>query len=247
MAFDLVINSLAFYEDEDARIKDITTAMNALVDDQVLRRTEIMRDCGKFYKPDGPIFVQCEKFPSHDEAATAFDEIKNYPQSLINALTTRDYEIHRAMLSLDQRLKQVPFMSREEVAALDSDKARIKKLKTEDNFPSAMSLFEGILATNGKDQLSLGTFIRLLRSCAYHSDVKSAIHVFAQLESLEHIKLKPVAYQNMMLTFINAGRVEETEEIFRAYIAACKSGRLGQHKSTTAEIGRTNRSKFGTP
>jgi len=42
----------------------------------------------------------------------------------------------------------------------------------------------------------------------------------------------------MMLTFINAGRVEETEEIFRAYIAACKSGRLGQHKSTTAEIGR---------
>ena len=77
MAFDLVTNSLAFYEDEDARIKDITTAMNALVDDQVLRRTEIMRDCGKFYKPDGSIFVQCEKFPSRDEAATAFDEIKN--------------------------------------------------------------------------------------------------------------------------------------------------------------------------
>ncbi len=77
MAFDLVINSLAFYEDEDARIRDITTAMNALVDDQVLRRTEIMRDCGKLYKPDGSIFVQCEKFPSRDEAATAFDEIKN--------------------------------------------------------------------------------------------------------------------------------------------------------------------------
>ena len=159
-------------------------------------------------------------------------------EALINALTTRDYEIHRAMLSLDQRLKQVPFMSREEVAALDSDKARIEKLKAEDNFPSAMSLFEGILATNGKDQLSMGTFIRLLRSCAYHSDVKSAIHVFAQLEVLEHLKLKPVAYQNMMLTFINAGRAEETEEIFRAYIAACKKGRLGQHRGTTAEIGR---------
>jgi len=70
MAFDLVINLLAFYEDEDARIKDITMAMNALVDDQVLRRTEIMRDCGKLYKPDGSIFVQCEKFPRRDEAAT---------------------------------------------------------------------------------------------------------------------------------------------------------------------------------
>ena len=33
--------------------------MNALVDDQVLRRTEIMRDCDKYYyKPDGSINVR---------------------------------------------------------------------------------------------------------------------------------------------------------------------------------------------
>jgi len=56
MAFDLIT---AFYEGEDARIKDITTPMNALVDDQVLRRTEIMRDCDKYYyKPDGSINVR---------------------------------------------------------------------------------------------------------------------------------------------------------------------------------------------
>ncbi len=78
MAFDLVTNSLAFYENEDDRIKAITTAMNALVDDQVLRRTEIMRDGGKFYKPDGSIFVQCEKFSRRDQAATGFNEVKNH-------------------------------------------------------------------------------------------------------------------------------------------------------------------------
>jgi len=77
MVCDLVTSSLAFYENEDARIKDITTAMNALVDDQVLRRTEIVRDNGKTYKPDGAVFVQCEKFVKRDQAASAFTEGKN--------------------------------------------------------------------------------------------------------------------------------------------------------------------------
>ena len=63
MAMELVTNSLAFYKDEDARIKEITTAMNVLVGEQALRRTEIMRDNGKHYTPDGSVFVQCEKFP----------------------------------------------------------------------------------------------------------------------------------------------------------------------------------------
>ena len=46
MAMELVTNSLAFYKDEDARIKEITTAMNVPVGEQALPRTEIMRDNG---------------------------------------------------------------------------------------------------------------------------------------------------------------------------------------------------------
>jgi hypothetical protein len=77
MAMELVTTSLAFYKDEDARIKEITTAMNVLVGEQALRRAEIMRDNGKHYTPDGSVFVQCEKFARHDEAASAFTEVKN--------------------------------------------------------------------------------------------------------------------------------------------------------------------------
>lgn len=77
MAMELVTGSLAFHKDEDTRIKDITTAMVTLVDEQVFRRTEIMRDNGRHYKPDGCVFVQCEKFPRRDGAATAFSEVKN--------------------------------------------------------------------------------------------------------------------------------------------------------------------------
>ncbi len=157
---------------------------------------------------------------------------------LIHALTTRDWEIHRAVVSLDQRVKHLAFLSRDEVATLEADKGRIEKLKTEDNFPSAMSLFEGILAIGGKDQLKMGTYIRLLRSCAFHADVRAAIHVFAQLESMKHLKLTHLVYQNMILTFMNAGRVNECEEIFRSYLAACNDGRLVRHKGASAETGR---------
>ena len=77
MAMELVTNSLDFYKDEDAQIREITTAMNVLVDEQVLRRTGILRDNGNHYTLDSSVFVQCEKYPRYDEAASAFNEIKN--------------------------------------------------------------------------------------------------------------------------------------------------------------------------
>jgi len=160
-------------------------------------------------------------------------------ETLIQALTTRDYEIQRAILSLDQRLKHVA-LSQDEASTLEADKGRIEKLRMEDNFPSAMSLFEGILSIGGKGLVHLTTYIRLLRSCAYHSDVDSALHVFAQLESSKHLNLNHLVFQNMILTFMNARLVEQCEEIFKAYLAACKEGFLGQHKGATAESGRYN-------
>ena len=51
--------------------------MNVLVGEQTLRKTDILRDNGKHYTPDGCVFVQCEKFVRHDEAASAFNEVKN--------------------------------------------------------------------------------------------------------------------------------------------------------------------------
>ncbi|KAF9530974.1 hypothetical protein CPB83DRAFT_849956 [Crepidotus variabilis] len=159
-------------------------------------------------------------------------------EKLIQALTTRDWEIHRATVALEQRVKHVRFSDRDEVATLESDQGRIETLKTEDNFPSAMSLFEGILAIGGRDQLTLPTFTRLLRSCASHGDWKAAVHVFAQLESVKSLRVNHSIYQNMILTFIRADRLEATEEIFNTYLKACKQGRLGGHVGRNADAGR---------
>ena len=159
-------------------------------------------------------------------------------ETLIIAFTNRDFEIQRAILSVDQKIKHVAFLSQDEVSTLDADKGRIERLRMEDNFPSAMSLFEGLLAIGGKQHLRLSTFIRLLRSCAYHSDVVSALHVFAQLETANHLKVNHLVYQHLILTFVNARRVEQCEETFNSYLADCKGGRLAQHKGSTAEVGR---------
>ena len=156
-------------------------------------------------------------------------------EKLIQALTTRDWELHRAIVALESRVKHVPLCRRDEVASLDEDRARIETLKKEDNFSSALSLFEGILAIGGRDQLDLSTFNRLLRSCSFHSNVDAAIHVFGQLESAKDINPNHAVYQNMILTFSNAGRVDDSEMIFQAFRKASQEGRLGQFKGPSAD------------
>ncbi|KAF8905824.1 hypothetical protein CPB84DRAFT_1676251 [Gymnopilus junonius] len=155
-------------------------------------------------------------------------------QSLIKALVDRDLEVMKAITSFEVRMKRSPLSGRPEAATSEIDQARIQKLKEEDNFASAMSLFEGVLAIGAKDQLSYATYSRLLSSCAKHSDVNSAIHVWAQLESVEkHIGL--VAYHSMLLTFSNANRIEDAEKVFEAVLQASRTGKLRSYPVTLVE------------
>ncbi|CAA7269201.1 unnamed protein product [Cyclocybe aegerita] len=148
-------------------------------------------------------------------------------EHLIQALTIRDWEVQRAIVSLQNRAKQGTLPDRDEVATVETDQARIEQLKTEDNFASAMSLFEGILAIGGRSQLEMATFNRLLRSCAFHCDINAAIHVFAQIEGMRR-QPNHIAYQNMILTFSNAGMIQEAEEIFKSYVQVSEAGLLAR-------------------
>ncbi|KDR74356.1 hypothetical protein GALMADRAFT_123802 [Galerina marginata CBS 339.88] len=159
-------------------------------------------------------------------------------ENLIHALVDRDTEVHKAILSLEMRMKRAPLEGRREAATLEADQGRIAKLREEDNFPSAMSLFEGVLAIGAKDQLSHATYTRLLSSCANHSDVNAAIHIFAQLESIKDMKLGPGIYRNMILTFSNAKKIENAEQTFEAFIAASQTGNLKRYPVTLADAER---------
>ncbi|KAF8189730.1 hypothetical protein BJ912DRAFT_362094 [Pholiota molesta] len=156
---------------------------------------------------------------------------------LIQVLTTRDQEVHRAKVSLDLRMKRQPLVGRTESALSEGDQERRAQLEQEDNFASAMSLFEGVLAVGGKDQLQASTFVRLVHCAANHSDVHAAIHVFAQLESLQ-IPIPIPMYRYLILAFSNAGQIEQAEEIFKSFVDAGVRSKLARYPAHLAQAGR---------
>ncbi|KAF8960261.1 hypothetical protein BDZ97DRAFT_2038640 [Flammula alnicola] len=157
--------------------------------------------------------------------------------NLIHALTKRDLEIHRAKVSLELRNKRTALVGRTEAVAPEDDQARINELNQEDNFASAMSLFEGVLAIGGKDQLHESTFVRLLKCAANNADVNSAIHIFAQMEARRETKVPHGVYRYLILTFSNVGQIDQAEEIFQEYVSAGKAGKL-RHFSNMADVER---------
>jgi len=148
--------------------------------------------------------------------ASVVPNIETY-ETLILALTARDFEVHHAIMSLELRLKNRPLLGRWESTNSALAETRLEKLRTEDNFGSAMSLFESVLAINGIKSLSKGAFATLIRSCAFHCSVDAAIHVFAQMERKDKTIDYPV-YRYMILTFSNARMVRHAEEIFNEFL-----------------------------
>ncbi|PPQ76082.1 hypothetical protein CVT24_003654 [Panaeolus cyanescens] len=159
---------------------------------------------------------------------------------LIRALTQRDVEIHKAIQALTYRKKHLYLDSRaqSEIADSSSEEARVELLKSEDNFSTAMSLFESVLAVKGADQLQITTYIRLLKSCSLNANVTAAIHVFAQLES-KGVPLDYNVYKFMIQTFTNAKRFSDAEAIFESYLQSAKTGRVKRFPSHLVHIRRT--------
>ena len=140
-------------------------------------------------------------------------------ETLILALTNRDFEVHHAILSIESKLADKhPLFGRVETAINTSIlESRLRRLKLEDNFGSAMSLFEGVLAAKGTNSMYLGAFTQLIRSCAFRANVSAAVHVFAQLER-RRITIDHPVYRNMIVAFSNARMIKQAEEIFTEFL-----------------------------
>ncbi|KAF8958803.1 hypothetical protein BDZ97DRAFT_1840790 [Flammula alnicola] len=72
----LIVNSLAFYDSEDAR-KIQLDVLRELVHQQVLDSRVISNGGGKKINPDGAGYTTCQNFPRKDNAAILFTELKN--------------------------------------------------------------------------------------------------------------------------------------------------------------------------
>lgn len=170
-------------------------------------------------------------------AKSVLPDVETY-ELLIQALTQRDNEVHRAQIALDLRVKHKSQVTLTAEENIDKDVERLRDLKKEDNFASAMSLFEGILAGHGNDQIQMQTFVRLMSCAANHGDVHSAIHVFAQLEARSDLNISSPVYRYLILTFSNAGQVDQAEEIFKSFITAGAQNKLHRYPAHLIGISR---------
>jgi pentatricopeptide repeat protein len=146
--------------------------------------------------------------------------------SLILALTERDYEVHKAIGGLDGRVKRRKLLGRQEVAMDETDKKRIEQLKAENNFVSAMSMFDAALNVGARNKFPLAIYTNLLRSCAFQADVDAAIRVFAQLESRTDFLPGPQVFLNLLSVYANANDLQGAKEVFQEFREASKAGRI---------------------
>jgi pentatricopeptide repeat protein len=157
---------------------------------------------------------------------------------LIYALTDRDHEIQKLIHVLGMRLKRRKLAGRDETVTEQADQRRIESLRTENNFTSAMSLFEAVLSLNGNHHCPFGLYQTLLRSCAYHSSIDNAIHIFAQLEKRPVGRPTAIVYKYMIQTYTNAGEIGGAEEVFNDFLTAAKRGALEWNLSKDPETPR---------
>ena len=146
--------------------------------------------------------------------------------SLILALTERDHEVQKIISGLDGRVKRRKLFGRHEVATNEADENRIEKLKAENNFSTAMAIFEAALIIGARNKFPLVVYNNLLRSCAFQANVDAAIRVFAQLESRTDFLPRPQVFLNLLSVYTNANDLQGSKEVFQEFREASKAGRI---------------------
>jgi pentatricopeptide repeat protein len=143
---------------------------------------------------------------------------------LILALTDRDFEVNKAIMSLKSKIKR---RLRYEPSSPGLEENRIKQLLSENNFASAMSLFEAASAiTWNRKIISISVYSHLIRSCALHSNIDAAIHVFAHLERRSDLFPSAAVFKHLMSVYMNVGDLRGVKDVFDEYRSALKEKRV---------------------
>ncbi|KAG6890194.1 hypothetical protein C0992_002851 [Termitomyces sp. T32_za158] len=159
--------------------------------------------------------------------------------ALIDSLTARDQEVHSAITALERRINQRALGGFVSGSHEQADRKRIDVLRHENNFNTAMSLFETLLSIGGNKKLGAYTYTSLLRSCAINSNIDAAIHVWAQFEQRDDYFPNPAMFLEMIRVYTNTGQLAGAEEIFAEYRSALHSGKI--HLSWSQGTANPNR------
>jgi pentatricopeptide repeat protein len=151
---------------------------------------------------------------------------------LILALTDRDREVHKTIMGLEARTKR---RLRSEPVQNLPEQQLIEQLRSENNFGSAMSLFEAASAIARNNVIiPLVVYNNLIRSCAYHSNIDAAIHVFAHLERRSDLLPSAATFSRLISVYTNIGDLRGAKDVFDEYRAAAKENRILRRGSSNS-------------
>ncbi|KZT13192.1 uncharacterized protein LAESUDRAFT_719521 [Laetiporus sulphureus 93-53] len=145
--------------------------------------------------------------------------------TLIFALTDRDHEIWKAIQGIEIRMRSRAAFGARHSPAQIADEERIAGLRAENNFRSAMTLFQTACSIT-KAKLPYHVYGQLLESCAYHSNVDAAIHVFGHLERRSDVQPTADIFYHLLSVYANVGDIQGAKDIFDEFRDACKTGRI---------------------
>jgi pentatricopeptide repeat protein len=90
-----------------------------------------------------------------------------------------------------------------------------------------MSLFEAAIAIAwNRTIFPLTVYANLLRSCAYHSNVDAAIHIFAHLERRSDLPPSASIFSHLISVYTNIGDLQGAKEVFNEYREAARTNRI---------------------
>lgn len=146
---------------------------------------------------------------------------------LLSALTVRDAEVQRTIATLESRAKRRMLSGRSEVATESVDQRRIAALREENNFGSAMSLFEaGCTFKYMAEHFPPWLYRNLMRSAAMHANLDAALMIFNQIEKRQDIKPSPPLYSYLISIFTDLGDLRGAEDVFTEFLKASKAGHI---------------------
>jgi pentatricopeptide repeat protein len=143
---------------------------------------------------------------------------------LIKALGNRDQDVHDVISTIQARIKRRENGERAVGRQHEFDLNHIAKLRGENNFSPAISLFQSALAAGLT--VSQSVLTTLIRSCALHLDEYAALRVFAYLEKRYADRIPISAFYHMLSLYGNLRNVEGAVEVFQEYKKASQELRV---------------------
>lgn len=144
---------------------------------------------------------------------------------LIDVLCERDFETQRIISTLQTRINRRTLKGIVDSPEAFTDEKRIQAMRAENNFASAMSLFQAA-NTLSTARFTSRIFLNLLRSAAAHGTIEPAIRIFAQAEKDPDTKLTQLYYSYLISTYSASGDIEGAKVVFEEYLRAARDNKI---------------------